>query len=437
MKYLILGWGAGIAGGQLYTSNKVEYLLSNGIDTYLGYSNANSYKKDRHSDIILEPLKKIPSCNIKELSYPPSYFSSLKVKKIIKKLLSLINYKNGDEVFIESNGCEFSFWGELVAKNTKGKNFCFLLEGYFSVHNLSENFFRFKISRKEIAGTRQKSLPQLFSNFSKEISDSDNKWFLAYCSNSLSDLNEFDSKRILGDIRLEDYDIKIANVGRALKPYVASLPYEIAKTASYYNDKKILFLMIGGKYEQAPESFKILNNITNLTVFFTGELFPMPKGLIKQMNVCTASSGCISISDKAGATVIAFDDNNPNPLGVIGYSITKYPASESEENTDLFTLLIKIIDKSYFLKYQGKTEGFSKYVDMDISEEFKNQLSYMTVKKPNEYFDTVKILPKDKVNRYFIKLFRQIFPLYYFNKLKSSITSLFKNKTSNTNRKEK
>ena len=408
MKYVIFGWGAGVAGAQLYTMNKVSFLRSRNIDVYLVYCSVSNEVPDADK-VVLEPLRKIPSINVREMAIIPAYFTKRKREKVCKKILDFIDYSDGDDVFIESNDMLYSFWGELVAKKTGGRNFCFLLEGYFAPREQSQDFFRFKLSREEIAGTRKKSLEDLFAG---DIQEENNCYFKAFCTNSVEKTAQADLKTILKGTSIAEYTVKIANVGRSTKPYVAYLPEEILKFAKQHPTEKILFVMIGGKEKEAPHAFDAdLKSVPNLKVVFTGELFPIPETLLSAMDVCIASSGCVSVAFRAGAKTIGYLDDAEKPYGLVGYN--------EKEKLLLHELLEQVFFGEYCSRYNYDPNARGKCNTQVMEQEFSKQLSYMVRQRRREYYDTSQVMPKSKVYAVLARTIGRYVGLYSIYKIKN------------------
>ena len=67
-KYVIFGWAAGIAGGQLHTAEKCKVVMKNGYAVYVVYA--------INKKIMLPSIIKANSICVPEINYMPSYYFS-------------------------------------------------------------------------------------------------------------------------------------------------------------------------------------------------------------------------------------------------------------------------------------------------------------------------------------------------------------------------
>lgn len=410
-KYIILGWCGGMGGGNIYTRNQCVVARKFGWEPIVIHSS----KKDT---FILD-LKPFDRNRIVELELPPCYFTLRERKAIFEKIMSIISPEDGDVFFIESNGVRYSYWGEMVAKRLNCKHFAFLVEAYFALNDNYFEFYEFKLRRGELAGTRPASLPMLFKPY-RVLSEQENKYLAAYCTNSVEDVPD------TLNVDYSRYDFVIGNIGRSTKPYVLQVAKDLAEYARSHPDKKMLFLIVGGEIGSYEESVikRSLGENKNIDLLSTGFMFPIPKALLAHIDVAIATSGCIRPALEANIPTIAYKDNELQPYGVCGYEVHS-PLPERPSNP---RSLGTILDSILFLNYCQQNE-FTPYYNFRSDDEswarLERDTNYMmTTPDRLEFFDTVKVYPRSRVRKLYIKTLGRVLPFHLIVESLSWIRSL-------------
>lgn len=402
-KHVIIGWASQIGGAQIYTKGMCKVLASNGWQPIVFYSG------DKY--IVIEELQQYATKYYKELSFLPSYYSKKHREKILKEMISFLDIKENDEILIETNDVRYAYWGELLAERLKCKHFAFLLEAYFGRHENNFDFFKFKLDRDELAGTRITSLPDLFKG-KNVITEENNVYFKAAIIGSLEEISSD------LDIDYSKYDIRIGHVGRDSKPYVATFYNQFDLFAKRYQDKKILLLMIGGESDsiQGKKLKELEKRNENITVVSSGQMFPIPAVVVRNMDVCIGSSGCLRVINRCGVKAIAYLDDGEAPCGVLGYDIKNIPVERVYQKS-LNELLSAVLFEGYCENF-----GYSEvYLHQDKQEEYNllwKNVQYMMKKTDRVYYDTALILGPRKSIRIWQKTIGKIFPIgNIFNKI--------------------
>ena len=107
-----------MGGAQMLIRNKMLDLESRGWNVQIFYY----FPGD---EIIISEFKKFSDNRIKELQYPFYAFSSKERERIIDRISD--KFKSSDEVIIESNFFNLSFWGELIASKIGGLNLLYYI----------------------------------------------------------------------------------------------------------------------------------------------------------------------------------------------------------------------------------------------------------------------------------------------------------------------
>ena len=400
-KFIILGWCGGMGGGHIYTRNQCV------VARKLEWTPIVIHFSPK--DPVIPDLEIFGNNRVRELRFPPCYYTSKEQKIILKRLKEIVNPQPGDSFFIESNDTCVAYWGELLAKELSCKNFSFLLEFFFRNKEDNLDFLEFKLKRKELAGIMENSLPDLFrTRF--QLTREENKRINAFCTNSVEDIPipfVFDTT---------GYDFVIGNIGRSTKPYVQWIGEDIAEFALKHPEKKILVVLVGGEPDSSAER-KIessLEKCDNVKVFSTGFLFPIPLGLLKKINVVTATSGCIRAAQEAQIITIAYKDNERNPYGVCGYDLKEVALPEQPINARrLDEYLEEIFFGDFLKKYQYST--YLTYVsDEERWRDLEADTMYMLTPTEEGYYNASKVYPKSKILKLWVRTIGNIYPLHYF-----------------------
>ena len=400
-KYIIIGWCAGVGGGQIYTRNKCVVVRK------LGYEPIVIHCSLRKT-VILD-LVGFDKNRAREIRFIPSFYSRRERERILNKLVEIVNPQENDEFFIESNDAVYSFWGELLAKRLGCKNYSFLLEYFFSRKNDDIEYFKFKAKRHELAGIMKESLPSLFGNDYKLL-DEENTVLSAFSTNSVEDIP------IPFELDTSKYDVVVGNIGRITKPYVQWMSKDLCEFANEHKDKSILLLLVGGEPGTSEETRikETLKPCRNVDVFSTGFLFPMPQKLLEKIHVATATSGCIITALKVNLVTVGYRDDDYYPSGVCGYDLKLFPPPDIplDKRRKLGDYLNEVLYGDFLSRYQ-----LTSYLDDGDHSARWLQLEEQTQQMlhPCEplYYDTTKILPRSVFKKYYIKSIGHILPIHF------------------------
>lgn len=385
--YIILGYKAGISGGQIYVYNKTKYLEKQGwtvsvIDPIVS------------QPIYIEYLRKFEKNIVEEINIKPYTVSKKERNRVLNKLIALSGWNDSfEKVVVESNTVTFSLWGEMLAKALNAKHMALIIDAFFTdeMRQNHMDFLSFKLDRKELAGISINSLKELFKGY-RELKQEERYALSFICVNSVEDV---EYKK---EIQKSNYDFVIGSVGRLDKPFVPDMAESVAEFAKKFPDKKILFLIIGG---QASGDTTVVtsktDNIPNLDVEITGLIYPIPRKLIDIMDVNIGSSGSTYGSTKYGIKTIVVTDTCADPLGVRGYGLIKRPFSD---NRTYFGTLTELIEDVLFNSYCEQFVYENTLTDAieNVDAYMKAQVDFLSLSENEEqlYFPTDKIKQKFK-----------------------------------------
>jgi hypothetical protein len=330
----------------------------------------------------LPEIIKAHTLYVEILSSFPSYFTKNDCELKIKEIILFIDLHDDDEVVIESNDIRYSYWAELVAARIRCKHFLYALEAFFPYKHTNNQYLRFKLNRKELAGTRESSLYNLLGT--DIVNKENNLYFVIVSSNMPADIPPPIK------VQWSDYDFKICYLGRETKPFFKNASQEILEFAKKHKDKKVLYLCLGciGESPICMNLKYASNNLTNVSAVFTGRLFPLPKTYFDHIDLLIGSSGCAGVGARMGVKTIKYLDDGKTPLGVLGYDI-KDRRSEQKIYPGNLTQLLEDV---YFSHYLEKHHFTNLYIDYS-KPTWKESPGFETIISPTEpvYYDTTTI----------------------------------------------
>lgn len=393
-KYVFINYAiSAIGGAQIYLYNKVKYCEKNGWDVYV-FSGLQG-------EIHIEKLRKYKKLINRNLNEYPYLYSKRKIKKLVKWMLCCIGYNDGDEVLIECGGVAQALWGELLAKECRGKNIAYILSEKLSISNKSVyDFLEFKWQRKEFRCINAKIMQNFF--YDKNITEEQCYVFRAPCTNSMEDIE------IPINLDFKPNEPIIGIIGRLSKDYVYASLAEIIKFAQKHPDKFYNVLIVGGgKKVYYNQIKKLIKNIKNLKVIITGRLYPIPQKMIEMINIAIGSSGSIRLPWSLNIPSISVDLNNNKAIGFLGYDTqnTQF-ATANEKLKNISDCLDDFFYNSYIEKYDGAYISTNLRSAKEISEILDTHFEFVQLAdSKKEYFNKFVI---DEFKYRLIKL------AYYF-----------------------
>lgn len=388
MRYIIFaGSIMNMGGAQMYISNKVKYMKSLGWDVQV-FSGLKG-------PVLLHNLDEYKDLIIPEMEYVPNFYSRRSREKKISRILEIIGQVNGDEVVIESSTGHMAAWGEIVASRLKARHFAFLLDEHFDFDKGFIDFFRFKHKRNELALITRKSLEILFGGDYAGKED-ESTMLSASCNNVTEDITDerFDA------IPYGDFDFLICSLGRLNKEYIPTVIEGFKAFATQHPEKKIAYVFIGDQ----PEGFvpdmrikikKALDELSNVTVYQMGYVYPIPSSFFDHVDVGVGSAGSSRVMWNKRIPTISMDAKDGLPIGILGYTTKNTLYHENEERESLPEFLEKILFSNYL-----QNKEFMPYDIMPYDENFKKHMAFID-KMSNEhrYYDILSIKLQGKESK--------------------------------------
>lgn len=377
-KYIIITLSiTNVGGAEQYVYNKSEFLKKHGYEVYVFSS------LDR--PIIIKGLKQYRKYIIPALMYSPFIFRKKHVDSIIERVAELSSIQYGDELYIETHNVHPGLWGELIAEKYSGTNVIFNLQEQHNYSEREKKFLWFKLQRKELAGITENSVSQMFGKRIRFRS-----WMLVqpYCSNVVSDVPDKISVKFDNTAKYT-----FATLGRLEKGYIIPMISALTQYFRENSNERFNLLLIGGSNKVGVESEirGMLKNTNNVNLIITGFLYPIPRELIKKVDLFISTSGSCSVTYNEGVKTIKVHPNTAEPTQIMGYSFDDVNTRSMYEVLENTTLLdqVKIALSGIDINYAGTEQSYNEV----MNNEFVRQLHYF-VNHNNEYYSGMKAFPQ-------------------------------------------
>lgn len=296
-----------VGGAQLYTNSKKNYLESHG------------YKVDvisfKTGNVMINDLVRYQEHIYDELEFLPEYYSKREQDKILNRLANIYKDVSG-KIVIESHNTTLHVWGELLACRLKAKHIVYEITERSKCKKELFPFFRFKYERGEMAGIQDSSLQYYFQNLMSVPVSSRNCLTAYYTTKQVDDV-PFN----VNSIPKASLMCTIGMLGRLDKPFILESANQIKNYVERDAGNKYTVIIIGGQKEGRSIRNKIeylFKDVSNVSLVFTGFLFPIPRLLLNMIDIGISSSGSVLSMAEEGVPTIAIDAHDMQPLGVYG-----------------------------------------------------------------------------------------------------------------------
>lgn len=384
-----------IGGAQLYLVNKLDYLRKHNWNVLVLYS--------RKDVILIKELEVFEEFRFEELQYSTCYYRKSHIAKTVAAVSKCIrNHVTDGFTVIESSTVSNAMWAELLASELKCKHICFDFEEVFTyLSNDQLKFLEFKFRREELYGISKKSVPLMFNNF---ITISENADY-SYDARPMPPIQNCDSKYV-GE--LKKYDTVIGSFGRLDKEFVFPTLLVIKEYVLKHTDMNFCVLLIGGTKDKRYKK-RIYNEFRNVCdVIITGEMFPVSRALIREVDLFISSSGSAIATAREGVPTITVVPKSIKSTGILNYTTKDFLYSATEQYYDILDLIYLVIDDSYCLKHSdlGLYDNWEVEYNKLSEVVFEKQLIIAKKTNNSNYYNVTKI--KRTGSRGLIAVFAQI-----------------------------
>lgn len=356
-----------MGGEEMYTRNIITHARESGFIPIVFHSGIGGNK------VYINELKPYEKYMFSSFRYEPCIISSCRKKYLIKKIKNILTDYDEDSI-IESHEILIAEWGEWIASKLGIRHFAYmLLEHNTLLFKSLYDFFRFKYDRHELAGIVNSTIPDMFQIFCDDV---EGYSLPAHC------INVYDNIPCPDAFKLGVADYTIGSIGRTNKKYVQPMIDAIIKFVSNHTDKFFNILYVGGSMDKKSEKIvqDRLSSMPNAKLTFTGMQFPLSIEMIRQMDVCIASSGSCVTSNNCGVPTICLDGNDSKAIGVFKVTTNNNLfRNKNEPPIDIEYLLEEVLIQKCYPK---KDEIISVEIDFSSHWDFIKQMS-----KTKDYFD--------------------------------------------------
>lgn len=367
--YIIFCYCSTTGGGQNYVNSKVLFLEEQGWNVIV----IEPIGTRRNKTIPWPNLKKYGKYQLKYINNYPDFWGRSIVNRTIDKIVSWV--PENSEVIIESHTDFWACWGELLAKQLQGKNFCYLLDEQLE-HCKHKDFLYYKYLRGEIASIHETSIKRLFENYAT-IDDSADYFLSAVVNGSVEDVTDKD----IAGIRKSEWSI--GYIGRK-KQYTDQIKTDILKFAVEYPEKEIDIIVLGD-----IGNIDIFNKTKNIRVVQLGFKTPIPRQYFSKVDVVIAGSGCAELSYRQGVPTIVADAGTCKSIGILGYTTGSFMFATGNTHSYIDDLVSVFDTKEYLNGHvevvvdNNQVDNYKKCFDMIEKSNsckeyytFKNRLKF-------------------------------------------------------------
>lgn len=363
----------GIGGGQLYVSNKCEYLRKKGYDVY-----TVSAKYASHYRLYYSGLKTVKNLALTETINHPDTYSNRKRERIIAKAVEMICSGNPDEIVLESNALISAIWAERIAERIKAKHIIYSVSEHNAIDGYMQDFLEFKAQKGEFSTISTKSVKELLAK-SKVVTEQNLKILHANLGDPIEDITD---ERIQS---FEPSDYNICVIGRGEKRYVEYACEEIVKFCKKHTDKCFSVALVS-QFQNSELDARIhalFDSADNIKCHYWGYFAPFPRKLFEMFDLYIGGAGCATLPYRQNALTLAMDLYNDKVLGLIGYDgcTSVYPANTQLNMADYLEDVV--FEKDYLNKNHVPFVTHSKDNAYDSHMQFlsnsSNVLSYYSV----------------------------------------------------------
>lgn len=367
-----------LGGCQNYLSGKCPYLENNGYEVYVLYSGSKATKFE------FKNLAIYSDGNVPGLDFIPAEMPSFFRNEMLKVMKSKVTRNDSiyDETVVESHYDKMHLWGELLAESLNAKHMCFncneIFRGEDKYYEQYLDFYKFKYERNELYGIVEKSMEYLFGGFDGLIKAT-NKRFSAAYPEPVQDVKYFDESIV------PEADWSICYIGRIIKSYVNRILSDVAAFSEEHGDRKINFIIIGNAEAKYEMIHHIFDRIGNVNLILLGNLIPIPRLLIKKMDVIIAGGGSAFSVLRENIPIIIPDPNICLSNGLLGYenksTILLEPGRKHESfKQSLDRVLIEKVQTRMKFKYEYHVKPLNEYYDehMSMIADSEKQKKYYT-----------------------------------------------------------
>ena len=369
-----------LGGIQIYVSGKSKFLEKNGWNVYVIYPSFSI------EPCVFPFLNKYQNGRNVSLSFYPGELPKKALGNTIDWLKRVIDFSSTDEILIESHHDRSAAWAEIFAQELRGVHACLCCNEVFRGKNKHYidyiDLFKYKYDRKQLAGISENSMRMMFEDTKYELFVNEPYVFDAAPDETVQNIK---NKKIS---EIENACINIAYIGRVNKDFFKEITISVKTFITKYQNQKFSYIVVGdADKDNIKWVTSIFKSSKNITITFTGSLFPVPKELFNKLDVSIAGSGCALMSAREGVLTILVDANDGRSDGVLGIDTIDFLYREE----DAFNTTIEQSLEDIIVLQKYKASDIKMPDEPDTSEIFNQHFEYFE-NRTKEYFSKQLII---------------------------------------------
>ena len=361
---------------QMYVAGFTEFLEKLAVTTYVFFDG------DDYGECCIPELNRFIQYGNNLFSIEPATFSVEQLDSIVNYQISKIkdNINSFEEIWIESHQDNCAMWGEFFAKRIGAKHIMLtlneLFEGANKLYKEYKDFFWHMYQENRVYGI---GVNKLFAN-TGYVPD---RFFYNWCveKEPIADIDD----ESVNKIRKED--INIAYIGRGNKEYVPTVIQEVRVFADKHKDKEIGFIFVGNSSCQQLLISDYLENADNISLTQLGNKIPIPRRLLKKLDVVIANSQTAYFCAQEGVKVVTVSSNDFMSGGVLGYDV--HDVGDPNKKDKECEPISKVLDDLFFTK-KYKDREFSLKLQKKADEVYLRSIEAYEKLTTIQYFDVCK-----------------------------------------------
>ena len=162
--------------------------------------------------------------------------------------------------------------------------------------------------------------------------------------------------------------------------------------------------MLGGTTEpkKLEKNLRNIENVSNLNIFISGFLYPVPRSIFKYMDAAIATAGSVLTCSDEGVTTISMNVVSGEPIGIYNYNTMEDSYSNENNRFTLCGLLEKILIE----KVHQETIKNHTNIENNCNLEFEKHLEFInSSSNEKKYYDTAEIC-ESKIKKIIFRIFK-------------------------------
>ena len=388
-KYIIITPSISRYGGsKLYTKNKKEFMQSQGWEVYV-FSAWNT-------DIRIPGLEPYENMGFPEIVKPICLYSKRFVQSKLSYMADIVG--EFEECVIETHEVASTTWGEMLAEKLKAKHLMYLLaENVKSEARRFRELGKFKLDRGEFRSSHAETIMRFFEEGQYTLEQS-----RQYNLKCLLNIGLEDDRPSAFEDDIDSSKLVIGVFSRLDKKCIPNTFQELKKFFQNHAQIQGQVVVIGNGDNYTEKDIReAFAGVTNVEFVFTGNLTPVPTGLIHKIDLAFSLAGCATLLRQCHCVTVTIDATDYGVIGLFGINTEKNTYRAQEPFQSIESFLDENWQKIPQLKELMKQD---KFIPADVNEIYQAHLDFIYLSdQEKKYFASKKMFriggPKTKLKR--------------------------------------